>query len=441
MSEGAGFGSATEQYRQADQPPVAAIPGQRQSPAGPVLPVARVFDGMKSDGTPLISRPNLDPREIPALVAYLTRAPVALSAPGTTRDELVPSAPASVPRAFHTDGTWTWPAAVGYYLSLYQLPPQAELLAHVRSRRYALEPVQPATVQAVGSQVLAMLNARSQAAQAPQSAQAPQLAARQTQQPAQAQAQQQARPAKPAVASLRAFSAAFYEAGNRHAAWVSEQLDAFLAFLPLGDWSVDHATRRYLQSGRSILVDGLGTLSPHGVWTWAWADPATWGQDTAITEQSRRLRALGQSEDIAEFVAPTFGLSGIADAPDSPQDAAEMIAWTAMGLLGARGYIGHSASEDGNGGRIYYVVCDTMVPAARPRLDSVPRFVMEGAAAFGDDAIDCVLGYVEHYGWDWSRLPDGTGVVVAAAELGLFTAEVSADGELTSVSTGPPLRA
>ena len=40
---------------------------------------------------------------------------------------------------------------------------------------------------------------------------------------------------------------------------------------------VDHVTQRYLQSGRSITVDGLGTLSPDGVWTWAWANPGAWG--------------------------------------------------------------------------------------------------------------------------------------------------------------------
>jgi hypothetical protein len=222
---------------------------------------------------------------------------------------------------------------------------------------------------------------------------------------------------------------------------VTEQLDTFLAFLPLGNWSVDHATRRYLQSGRSIVVDGLGTLSADGVWTWAWADPATWGQDPAITEQSRRLRALGQAEGIAELAMPKFGLSGIADSPDSPQDAAEMIAWTAMGLLGARGYIGHSASESGNGGRVYYVVCDPAVPVATPRLETAPRFVMEGAATFGEDATDCVLGYVEHHGWDWSRLPDGIGIVVAAEGVGSFTAEISPDGQLMGVSTGPLLRA
>ena len=414
---------AEMEIRQAAAPQAgAAIPAQRQAPAGSAFPVARVFDGVKPDGSPLISRSNLDQREIPALVAYLTQAKVALSAPGTTRDELVASAPAAVPRAFHTDGTWVWPAAVGYYLSLYRLPPQAELLAHIRSRRYALEPVPPQTVQAAASQVLAMLNAKPQT----------QSQSQQRQPEAQAQPQALPRPSKPAVASLPAFSAAFNAAGNRHAGWVTEQLETFLAFLPLGDWSVDHATRRYVQSGRDFAVDGLGTLSREGVWTWAWAAPATWGQNPAMTEQSRRLRALGELEGIAELVTPTFGLSGIEDAPDSPQDAAEMIAWTAMGLLGARGYIGHSAREDGSGGRIYYVVCDTTVPAATPSLDAVPRFVMEGAATFGEDAADCVLGYVEHYGWDWSRVPDG--IVVAADGIGSFTAEITAGGELTGLS-------
>jgi hypothetical protein len=171
------------------------------------------------------------------------------------------------------------------------------------------------------------------------------------------------------------------------------------------------------------------------VWTWAWADPVSWGQDSAITEQARRLRALGEREGIAEFVTGAFGLVGIADVPESPQDAAEMLAWTAMGMLGARGYIGHSSHEGGDGARVYYVVCDTAVPSAVPRLGTVPRFVMEGATTFGGDASECVLGYVEHFGWEWSRVPGG--IVVAAEGLGSFTVEFSPDGQLTGLSLHP----
>ena len=78
----------------------------------------------------------------------------------------------------------------------------------------------------------------------------------------------------PEALSLNEFSAGFHAAGNRHAAWITEQLETFLAYLPLGEWSVDHATRTYQQSGREFAVDALGTLSSSGVWTWAWAAPS-----------------------------------------------------------------------------------------------------------------------------------------------------------------------
>ncbi|MGH6655509.1 MAG: DUF6882 domain-containing protein [Actinocrinis sp.] len=464
---GTGAGPAAGTYQGSQQQG-----SQQQSPqqpaAQPQYPLARVFDGVKPDGAPSISRPQLDPREIPALLAYLTRATVALAAPGTTRDEMVASAPANVPRAFHTDGVWVWPAAVGYYLGLYQLPPQPELLAHIRSRRHVLAPVRPQVGQAVSAQLMAMLNAH-QGPQEPAQRQQPAKPAPEplpqrhpkpkpkaeprTEPPAAVPEAVHQEPApiaqpagqKPAIAApepvqspdamtLAEFSAPFNAAGNRHAAWVTEQLEAFLDYLPLGDWSVDHTTRSYQQSGRDFQVDALGALSPGGVWTWSWANPEMWGGDPALVEQSLRLRELGEHHAIPELVTPAFGVVGIADAPQNPHDAAEMIAWTSMGILGACGYIGHSASADDDGGRIYYVVCDPGVPMARPRIEDVPRVLIEGADTFGEGSVDCVIGYVEHHGWEWSRVPEG--VAVAAPGIGSFTALVSRIGELTGVRLG-----
>ncbi|HEV3169473.1 MAG TPA: hypothetical protein VGZ32_04005 [Actinocrinis sp.] len=405
-----------------------------QAQAAAQFHMARVFDRVAPNGSPTVDRQQLDPREVPALVAYLTQAPIALAAPGTTRDELVAAAPAAVPRVFHTDGSWIWPGAVGYYMSQYQLPPQSELLAHIRSRNYGLPQVPQEVRRAAATQILAAMNQQ----QPPQEAQQPQPQVQAQPQPQAQPVPQTPQPAPqqvadaPPVTKPAEFSAAFNLAGNRHAAWVGEQIEAFLTFLPEGDWSVDHFSRRYQQSGRDFLVDGLGTLSSAGVWTWAWADPVTWGRDTAIAEQSRSLRAIGDRDQIPELVTPALDISALADSPGDPQTAAEMICWTCMGLLTARGYIGHTATADGSGGRIYYVVCDESAPEARPTLENVGNFLMDGAAAFAENAADCTLGYIEHHGWEWSRVPDG--IVVAAPGFGPFTALISPDGQLTGLA-------
>jgi hypothetical protein len=321
------------------------------------------------------------------------------------------------------------------------------LIAHIRSRNYQLTQLPDHVRQAAANQIMAGLNpAPAQPVQYPPQPpmtaaypppglpEAPasivpvpsSVAAFAPQYPAPAPTAG-ARPPGPVLSE---FGIRFNAAGNRHAAWVAEQIEAFLAFLPIGEGTVDRVSRRYRQSGREVYVDGLGTLSPTGVWTWAWADDATWTRDTAITEQSRRLRALGERDGIVELTTPDLDLSQFTDEPDA-QAAAEMLARTAMGLLTARGYIGHGAAGEG-GGRIYYVVCDTSVPEVRPSLGTMPRFLMEGSAAFGGDATECVLGYVEHHGWEWSRVPDG--ILVAAEGVGSFTAEISPEGRVTGLS-------
>ena len=497
------------------------VGGQGRYSSGAAYPVAETFDGVNPDGTPRIVRPQLDPRELPALQAYLTQAPVVLAAPGNAQDELVPSAGAAIPRSFHSDGVWVWPAAVGYYLVRYQLPPSDPFLAHIRSRNYRLAFVPQETRTAVATELMAILNAPPsppvpptplappvQAAVVPSVPLVPQapptlpvqaqlpapppplaLASASAESPVQSAALASApvlAPAAPPLPQVSAesalsqadapttiaelagpadsagssgptmvfsaaeamaqwssldsslpqaapplvlsrFSTQLSAAGNKHAAWVSEQLEAFTSYMPTDDWSVDHATRRYTQSDRSFTVDGLGTLSPEGVWTWAWSEFGGWDKDSGILDQSRVLRSLAQQQGIDELSTGALDLTTVTDAED-PAAAAEMLAWTAMGLLGARGYIGHSSK---NGGRIYYLVTDAMVPKAEVSLVTIPKHLFEGTATFGENAVECVIGYAEHHSWEWTRTADG--IAVTAPGVGSFAAEI-VDNQLVGLS-------
>jgi hypothetical protein len=437
--------------------------------------VAEVFDGRGPHGGVLIKRPAVEAAEFDALTRYLTTAPVALATAKTGQDELSPDAGMAVPRAYHTDGFWIWPAAVGYYLHLYRLPPQAELVAHIRARGFEVGVVPEPIRQAAAAQMLEELaaarrrgpeakapEARAKTQPRPEAAAEPTAAeqvpaaaaslwlpapapdeeaapaaetepetatAAETQQGAPEQDAPEPNAAEPAPAEpLWSFSSALTAIGNRHAAWVFEQIEAFVAFMPVDEWSVDHERRLYRQAGRQFTVDALGRLAEDGRWTWAWAEPEAWSADPRITERVRTLCADGGGYGIEELRAPVLDLAANADAQD-PETAAEMLAWTLMGLTGARGYIGHS---QGGRARVYYLAFDEAIPTAKPDLGEMPRYLTQGVLKFEEDATDCVLGYIEHHGWDWSRSADG--IEVSAAGLGTFTADLSDDGALTGIS-------
>lgn len=445
----------------------AAPGGALDAPAR--MRVAAVFDGRGPNGGVLIKRPPVGEAEFEALCRYLTTAPVALATTKTAPDEMSPDAGMAVPRAYHTDGYWIWPAAVGYYLHRYRLPPQPDLVAHIRARGYQVEAVAEPVRQAAAAQMLEELAAArrrqravpaAEPAAEPASAAVPAQAAHVEQPapeptpepepaaslwlpepPAEAAAPEREaarapepapkpapEPATPDALAVLSFSRALTEAGNRHAAWVLEQIEEFLAFMPVDEWSVDHERRLYRQAGREFAVDALGRLTEDGRWHWAWAEPAAWSADPRITERVRTVCEAAGEVGIAELAAPVLDLSANADAED-PETAAEMLAWTVMGLAGARAYIGHSQGERG---RIYYLAFDEAIPAAEPELGEVPRFLTQGALKFEEGAIDCVLGYIEHHGWEWSRSADG--IEVSATGLGSFTADLSGDGALTGIS-------
>ncbi|SFA80832.1 Protein of unknown function [Amycolatopsis marina] len=94
---------------------------------------ALVVDAHNEGEPPVVNRQPVAQDEARAVLGYLYRAPVALHKPGLLPDIFAPHNPPDVPDAFHTDGTWIWPASVPHYLRKYGLPPEPDLLAHIRA--------------------------------------------------------------------------------------------------------------------------------------------------------------------------------------------------------------------------------------------------------------------------------------------------------------------
>ncbi|MBC6469161.1 TNT domain-containing protein [Actinomadura alba] len=102
---------------------------------------AKLFDGEDLDGRPYVSRPPVDAAERERLLEYLRKAPIVLAARGFDADRLEPGGHKDVPMAFHTDGEWVWPGAVGYYLRKHDVAPEPDLVDHVRRMDFQLPEV------------------------------------------------------------------------------------------------------------------------------------------------------------------------------------------------------------------------------------------------------------------------------------------------------------
>lgn len=108
----------------------------RDAGGPPKFRMARLFDGLGPGQTPQVDRPPVPEEEIEALADYLTRAPMVLAARSLDNDLLDPARPAKVPLTYLTDGSWIWPGGVGYYLRTHGVPPEPELVEHVRSQGF-----------------------------------------------------------------------------------------------------------------------------------------------------------------------------------------------------------------------------------------------------------------------------------------------------------------
>ncbi|WP_198319365.1 hypothetical protein [Actinopolyspora erythraea] len=134
----------------APPPPAASAADPGEEPGErPDLAVARVFDDEDEQGRPLVhGRPPLAPQESEPLRRYLENAPIVLAAEYNTPDRLDPNRSEAIPDSWHSDGSWVWPTAVPYYLSQYGVPPQPELLQHIRSNGFNVADLDPAVREA-----------------------------------------------------------------------------------------------------------------------------------------------------------------------------------------------------------------------------------------------------------------------------------------------------
>ncbi|MEV3922976.1 TNT domain-containing protein [Actinomadura coerulea] len=120
----------------------------------PGLRRARIFDHAGPDGTrPAVSRPPVPPEEAGRVAEYLRRAPTVMAARSNAPDRLDPSRGAAVPLTFHTDGTWVWSSAVAYYLSEHGVPPEPDLVAHIRAGGFRVPDVDDDTMNAANAAV------------------------------------------------------------------------------------------------------------------------------------------------------------------------------------------------------------------------------------------------------------------------------------------------
>lgn len=185
------------------------------------------------------------------------------------------------------------------------------------------------------------------------------------------------------------FSDPFVRLTEQHAAWGAEQLERFNEFMPMGEWSADLDQCLYRQSGRELRISLLGTFDVNEQsWLWAWANPGFAG--SPVVAAAEQLRDHGHAHGLPEFTEELVPLA----MHDDPRRAAETLAFTAMGVLGATGYIGVQASADG---RAYMVADDPQVPRAEPDAIALPRVLLTGAGLVGGSARRVVAGYFGHH--------------------------------------------
>jgi SUKH-3 immunity protein of toxin-antitoxin system len=122
-----------------DEPPPVRLPPFVGPAEAGGFRIARVFDPAGDDGRPRVEAARgrvTDVDERRRLLGFLEGGTVVADAGVRATDVLEPRRVAAVPVVARTDGTWIWDDAVAYYLRWHHVPPEPDLLAHIRDRGY-----------------------------------------------------------------------------------------------------------------------------------------------------------------------------------------------------------------------------------------------------------------------------------------------------------------
>lgn len=113
----------------------------------------RLADNPIQGDPEVLKRPALAAAEREAVLRYLREAPVVYDSGRHLADGFDPARPATVPDTYQTDGTWIWLGGVPHHLDHHDVPPEPDLLQHIRDRDARL-PLLDTAVRERGKQTL-----------------------------------------------------------------------------------------------------------------------------------------------------------------------------------------------------------------------------------------------------------------------------------------------
>ncbi|MFF5260123.1 hypothetical protein ACFY4C_14330 [Actinomadura viridis] len=95
----------------------------------------------RQDDVEVYRRPALQGEERDAVLRYLREAPLVYDSGNPLEDGFDPDRPARVPGTFQTDGTWVWLGGVTYHLEVHGIPPEPDLVEHIRANGFQVPEV------------------------------------------------------------------------------------------------------------------------------------------------------------------------------------------------------------------------------------------------------------------------------------------------------------